>query len=215
MVIYLQRKNKYFFRILSLFLIIAFIILSNYIFNYLKYNNKDIVEIATLEKELDILRNEVKSLDKSKKINSDYVIARVVLRDIHEFYKEIVINVGSDKVNVGDVVVNEEGLIGLVDKVNKETAIVKLLSSGFSLSVQVDETYGNLNGDKVDLLDKYSTLKEGDIITTSGLTNIPKGIYVGKIKEVKMDENNLGQELKVELVDNSDLIYVGVISSIK
>lgn len=215
MVIYLQRKNKYFFRILSLFLIITFIILSNYIFNYLKYNNKDIVEIATLEKELDILRNEVKSLDKSKKINSDYVIARVVLRDIHEFYKEIVINVGSDKVNVGDVVVNEEGLIGLVDKVNKETAIVKLLSSGFSLSVQVDETYGNLNGDKVDLLDKYSTLKEGDIITTSGLTNIPKGIYVGKIKEVKMDENNLGQELKVELVDNSDLIYVGVISSIK
>ena len=215
MVIYLQRKNKYFFRILSLFLIIAFIILGNYIFNYLKYNNKDIVEIATLEKELDILRNEVKSLDKSKKINSDYVIARVVLRDIHEFYKEIVINVGSDKVNVGDVVVNEEGLIGLVDKVNKETAIVKLLSSGFSLSVQVDETYGNLNGDKVDLLDKYSTLKEGDIITTSGLTNIPKGIYVGKIKEVKMDENNLGQELKVELVDNSDLIYVGVISSIK
>ena len=215
MVIYLQRKNKYFFRILSLFLIIAFIILSNYIFNYLKYNNKEIVEIATLEKELDILRNEVKSLDKSKKINSDYVIARVVLRDIHEFYKEIVINVGSDKVNVGDVVVNEEGLIGLVDKVNKETAIVKLLSSGFSLSVQVDETYGNLNGDKVDLLDKYSTLKEGDIITTSGLTNIPKGIYVGKIKEVKMDENNLGQELKVELVDNSDLIYVGVISSIK
>ncbi len=215
MVIYLQRKNKYFFRILSLFLIIAFIILSNYIFNYLKYNNKDIVEIATLEKELDILRNEVKSLDKSKKINSDYVIARVVLRDIHEFYKEIVINVGCDKVNVGDVVVNEEGLIGLVDKVNKETAIVKLLSSGFSLSVQVDETYGNLNGDKVDLLDKYSTLKEGDIITTSGLTSIPKGIYVGKIKEVKMDENNLGQELKVELVDNSDLIYVGVISSIK
>ena len=215
MVIYLRIKNKYLLKFLSLIFILGMVIGGNYVFNYLKYNNKEVIEIATLQNELDILRNEVKSLKKTKDINSDYVIARVILRDIHNFYNEIVINIGSNKVNVGDPVVNEEGLIGIVDKVNKDTANVKLLSSSFSLSVKVDDTFGNLKGNKVDLLDKYSELKEGDVIVTSGLTSVPEGIYVGKIKKVKMDENNLGKELEVELVDNSDLIYVGVISSIK
>ncbi len=215
MVIYLRIKNKYLLKFLSLIFILGMVIGGNYVFNYLKYNNKEVIEIATLQNELDILRNEVKSLKETKDINSDYVIARVILRDIHNFYNEIVINIGSNKVNVGDPVVNEEGLIGIVDKVNKDTANVKLLSSSFSLSVKVDDTFGNLKGNKVDLLDKYSELKEGDVIVTSGLTSVPEGIYVGKIKKVKMDENNLGKELEVELVDNSDLIYVGVISSIK
>ena len=122
---------------------------------------------------------------------------------------------GSNKVEVGDPVVNEEGLIGIIDKVHKDTANVKLLTSEMNISVKVDETYGNLKGQKVDLLDKYSELKIGDVIVTSGLTQIPEGLYVGKIKEVKMDENNLGQELEVELVNNDDLIYVGVIKTIK
>lgn len=215
MVIYLLIKNKYFLKIGLLILVIAFIIGGNYLFNYFKYNNKDEVNVAVLQDELTILRNEIKDLESVKNFDSDYVIARVILRDIHSFYNEVVINVGSNKVEVGDPVVNEEGLIGIIDKVHKDTANVKLLTSEMNISVKVDETYGNLKGQKVDLLDKYSELKVGDVIVTSGLTQIPEGLYVGKIKKVKMDENNLGQELEVELVNNDDLIYVGVIKTIK
>lgn len=215
MVIYLLIKNKYFMKIGLLILVIAFVIGGNYLFNYFKYNNKEDVNVAVLQDELTIMRNEVKDLESIKAFDSDYVIARVILRDIHSFYNEVVINVGSNKVEVGDPVVNEEGLIGIIDKVHKDTANVKLLTSEMNISVKVDETYGNLKGQKVDLLDKYSELKVGDVIVTSGLTQIPEGLYVGKIKKVKMDENNLGQELEVELVNNNDLIYVGVIKTIK
>lgn len=215
MVIYLPKKNKYIIKVILLIIVISLVIGGNYLFNYLKYNNKEEVDIAVLQQENDILRDEIKSLKKIESLDNSYVIARVILREIHNFYNEIIINVGSNKVNVGDPVINEEGLVGIISEVNKSEANVKLLSSNLSLSVKVDDTYGNLKGKKVDLLDKYSELKVGDIITTSGLTNIPGGIYVGKIKRVKMDENNLGKELEVELVDNQDLIYVGVLSSLK
>ena len=213
--IYLLPKKKYLFKIISFILLIIFTICGNYLFNYLKYDNEEIVTNATAQKEIEILRNELKNVKQIKELDHDYQIARVTLRDIHNFYNEIVINVGSNKVNVGDPVVNEQGLIGIISKVDKEQSHVKLLSSAINLSVKANNTYGNLKGSKVDLLDKYSELKVGDIITTSGLTNIPEGLYVGKITKVKMDENNLGQELEVELVDTSDLIYVGVLSSIK
>ena len=61
------------------------------------------------------------------------------------------------------------------------------------------------------MLDKYSEIKEGDLVYTSGLSYMPKGIYVGKIKSVGFDKDNLGQEAEVLLVDNDNLNYVAVI----
>lgn len=215
MVIYLCRKNRLFFKILTIIVLFIFVIESSYAFSYLKYNNKDIVELNTLKEENRILKEEIKNNELLDGLDHDYVIARVILRDIHNFYNEIVINVGSDKINVGDAVVNEEGLVGIVGEVQENISYVKLLNSRYSLSVKVGNTYGNLKGNTVDLLDKYSEISDGDLIYTSGLTGIPKDIYVGKVNRIKMDNNNLGKELEVTLVDISDLIYVGVISSIK
>lgn len=213
--IYLHKKINFLKYIFSIIFLVIFIIISGYYLSYLKYNNQKIINSAILEEENRILQSE---LDKIKTVNtydSSYVIARVVLRDLHSFYNEIVINVGNDKVSVGDAVVNEEGLIGIIKETKKDFSYVSLIADGYNLSIKVADTYGNLNGQKVDLLNKYSQLKEGDLIYTSGLTTIPEGIYVGKIDKVKMDSDNLGQEVQITLVDNQDLIYVGVIKSLK
>ncbi len=213
MVICLHKKiyNKIFITIL----LILFIVCSGYYFNFITYNNKDIIETEVLRQTNEVLKEE---LNKSKKISNfkeDYVIARVILRDIHNFYNEIVINVGDNEVKEGDAVINEDGLIGIIKEVKKDVSYVKLLDNSYNLSVKVNDTYGNLKGNKVDLLNKYSEFREGDLIYTSGLTNIPEGIYVGRIDKVKMDQNGLGKELEVTLVDNSNLIYVGIISKIE
>ena len=214
MVIYL-RKNKIILKIILLILLLTIIIGGSYLFNYMQYNNYDLIEVSTLKTQNQILKDELSKIENIPKYNSDYLIGRVILRDIHNFYKEIVINVGNDKVSIGDIVVNEEGLVGIISEVKKDISYVKLIDSGYNISVKIGNTYGNLNGNKIDLLDKYSELTAGDIIYTSGITNVPEGIYVGKIKEIKMDNDNLGKEIIVDLVDNRNLIYVGIIKSIK
>ena len=144
--------------------------------------------------------------------NYDYVIGKVVVRDIHNFYKEVVINKGSnDGVEEGMAVVNQEGLIGVILECNKKTALVKLLSSEYNVSVSLPDTYGNLSMGKITMLDKYSSIKEGDIVYTSGLSKIPAGLLVGEITSVRMDSNALGKEAKVNLVDNKNLNYVAII----
>ena len=61
------------------------------------------------------------------------------------------------------------------------------------------------------MLDKYSEVKEGDVVYTSGLSKIPAGLLVGEVTSVKMDSNALGKEAKVNLVNNKNLNYIAII----
>jgi cell shape-determining protein MreC len=142
-------------------------------------------------------------------VNSDlnefsYVIGKVKYRDLYKFNEEIVIDVRD--VSKGDAVVNSEGLVGIVvsDKGN-----VKLLTSTYNVSVSIGECYGNLSNGSVDMVDKECNVREGDKVYTSGLGNVVKGIYVGSVS--KVDNDSLGLVLSIDLIDNSNLNYVGVI----
>ena len=59
------------------------------------------------------------------------------------------------------------------------------------------------------MVDKDCNIKIGDVISTSGLNDINKGIYVGKVSRI--DDDGLGLTLDVDLIDNKHLNYVGVI----
>ena len=202
-------QNKYkvciFYIIVGIFIVLSFM-LGN-IFSYLRFDDKKYVSSYVLGLKNKELEDEVRELRKF--VNSDlnefsYVIGKVKYRDLYKFNEEIVIDVRD--VSKGDAVVNSEGLVGIVvsDKGN-----VKLLTSTYNVSVSIGECYGNLSNGSVDMVDKECNVREGDKVYTSGLGNIVKGIYVGSVS--KVDNDSLGLVLDINLIDNSNLNYVGVI----
>lgn len=207
MVICLQNKYKVciFYIIVGIFIVLSFM-LGN-IFSYLRFDDKKYVSSYVLKLKNKELEDEVRELRKF--VNSDlnefsYVIGKVKYRDLYKFNEEIVIDVRD--VSKGDAVVNSEGLVGIVvsDKGN-----VKLLTSTYNVSVSIGECYGNLSNGSVDMVDKECNVSVGDKVYTSGLGNIVKGIYVGSVS--KVDNDSLGLVLDINLIDNSNLNYVGVI----
>lgn len=204
MVICLQRKIKYVLWYGLLFLFIVIMYFSSNFFVFIRYDDKDYINDKLLLLENKELNNRLEGLEYFDK---EYIVGKVVFRNLYNFYDEIVIDVNED-VNVGDAVVNNEGLIGVVSKVDNNV-FVKLLTSNYKVSVSVGECYGNLSNGKVDMLDKECNISIGDVVSTSGLNDINKGIYVGKVS--KIDEDGLGLILDVELINNKYLNYVGVI----
>lgn len=219
MVIYLRKRNKYVIKYLFILLLIIFIYGINYVLSYLKYNDSEILEVNVLKSENNRLRKELRNINDIVSydgIDYKYVIGKVIIRDIHNFYNEIVINLGSDKVMVGNAVVSRDGLVGIITKVEKDRSYVKLLSSDYNVSVVVNGNYGNYNNLKVSMISKYSEIKEGDVVYTSGLVlEIPYGIYVGTVSKVDNDQDNLGKELKIITVNNDNLNYIAVITGEK
>ena len=56
----------------------------------------------------------------------------------------------------------------------------------------------NLNVYKIEGIVESNKIKEGDIVTTTGLTDyFPSGILIGKVKKVVMDEYDLNSIVQV------------------
>jgi len=125
--------------------------------------------------------------------NSTFVLSKVGIRNIYDFYDFLIISTDT-KVNNGAAVVNENGLIGLIKESNKNTAKVELITGDISLSVQINGSYGILNGyDKdtglflVHNINNYKDVNVGDEVLTSGFQKIDKNILVGYVSKVEND----------------------------
>ncbi|MEZ7769870.1 rod shape-determining protein MreC [Neisseria sp. 27098_8_112] len=99
---------------------------------------------------------------------------------------------GQDGLKVGDAVIDQSGLIGLLTQVHTQSAEIELISSGQSIvPVAVSRTgernlaYGNGNGLDLRYFPTGSDLKPGDILLTSGLDGTyPAGIPVATVSKV-------------------------------
>lgn len=212
--IYLNRR-KVLVRVILFILFLITIFCFSYVSSYFKYNDSSFIESELLIKENLLLKKEINELSGFEMKSDSYIIGKVLNRDLYSFYEEIVINLGEEDVSVGDAVVNEKGLIGVVYKVGNYRSVVKLLTSNYNVSVVIGNTYGNLNNGTISMLNKYSDIKEGDLVYTSNYGDVEKDIYVGIVKKVSYDKDGLGKEVEVELVDNKNLNYIGVIKRIK
>ena len=213
MVIYLYKKRVVILKIISFILLFIFLYGLSYFSSYIKYKDRYYVELDGLRLENQLLKKELNELS-----NTNYeegIIAKVILRDMYSFYDELVINVGSkDNINIYDSVICNGSLVGIVTKVNDKTSNVKLISSNYNISVKIGNTYGNLNKGIVTMIDKYSDISIGDLVYTSGLDNILSDIYIGKVKDVSLDEDGLSNKVIIEYEDNCNLNYVYVVGKI-
>lgn len=104
------------------------------------------------------------------------------------------------------VIVFEGILIGKIDEITAHTAKITLLSdSNSAVNVLDSETSakGVLRGEYglgvvMDMVSQQEALNNGDTIITSGLgSNIPRGLLIGKIQEVRTTGDKLFQQAVV------------------
>lgn len=189
--------------------------------------NNSILKMNLKEKNKEI--SELKDLLGIKKIdNYEPVYANIVNRNIGLWYQTLTIDKGSDSLlKENDLVINEDGLIGKITKLTKNTSNVKLLTSvnnmfqvGVLINNEGDEVFGILNDYKNGLfivrgLSYNKEIKKDSLVTTSGLDkSFLKGINVGKVYEVKKDEYDLEQIVYVKpCVNYNNINYIAVMRS--
>lgn len=153
-------------------------------------------------RELESIKAENETLKQYLNLTQRYkdyktVPADVINRDISNYSKTIVINVGSkDGIKENMTVIAAEGLVGHVIAVTNDTAKVQTIidsssSTSCLLSTSRDSIVckGILNDNeniKAMYIATDATVAQGDTIVTSGLGGIyQKGIYIGTISKIE------------------------------
>jgi len=156
----------------------------------------------------------------------DFVSAKVV-NNTTKYYKNfITINRGTDVgLEPGMAVISSGSVVGKVKSVSTHFAVlISLLNLDEQVSCMIRRTghFGTAQWDGitpslVDLkyIPRHVQPIVGDSIVTSGYNAVfPSGIFIGKIKEFKLNKEAPFYEIKVELgLDFSKLAFVDVIKS--
>lgn len=126
------------------------------------------------------------------------VNATVVSRDTSDPFKSFTINLGYlDGISVGDPVITENGLVGIIGEVSALSAqVITILSEDINVGVVAMEFMesGVMTGDaelsvngyvKVDYLETDTNYEKGTVISTSGIgATYPNGIIIGEVISV-------------------------------
>lgn len=163
-------------------------------------------------------------LDNIKKINNiefddnlDIIVSRVKYRDVYEYSNTLTIFKGTkNNVNVGDAVLTNNGLVGIISKTYDYYSVVSLITNKKSnISVKINDAVGVLkleNGKLVvTSINNYKNISIGDEIYTSGLGNLPDNIYVGKVKSVSLNDTEIEKVIKVDIenrLDTLDYLFI-------
>lgn len=163
-------------------------------------------------------------LDNIKKINDiefddnlDIIVSRVKYRDVYEYSNTLTIFKGTkNNVNVGDAVLTNNGLVGIISKTYDYYSVVSLITNKKSnISVKINDAVGVLKLENSKLvvtsINNYKNISIGDEIYTSGLGNLPDNIYVGKVKSVSLNDTEIEKVIKVDIenrLDTLDYLFI-------
>ncbi len=176
-------------------------------------------------------KNEINNLREILNLNSlstdrKYINASVIKRSANYWYDTVTINKGEkDGIKKGNAVINNNGLIGKVVKVYKNTSDVKLLISiknnnylSAMFKYKDKYYYGIISDynvvtnrfimkDVIGDFDKKELLRNN--VVTSTVSNIySSGLLIGKIKKIKKDSLGISNEVIVEPTVNFNNINV-------
>jgi rod shape-determining protein MreC len=163
-------------------------------------------------------------LDNIKKINDikfddnlDIIVSRVKYRDVYEYSNTLTIFKGTkNNVNVGDAVLTNNGLVGIINKTYDYYSVVSLITNKKSnISVKINDAVGVLKMKNSKLvvtsINNYKNISIGDEIYTSGLGNLPDNIYVGKVKKVSLNDTEIEKVIEVDIenrLDTLDYLFI-------
>jgi rod shape-determining protein MreC len=134
--------------------------------------------------------------------------------------RDLVINRGArDGLRTGLGVVDENGvIIGQVREVKDNIASICLtINTGCRLAASIqnqNHTQGITDGDlgltiKMDFIPQLEKIAVGDTVITSGLGgNIPRGLVIGQVTQVRNESNEVWQSATIEPIVNLDNLTV-------
>ena len=194
---------------------------------------------ASLEAQNESYKDENESLREQLNMNKtltnyDIVTSSVINRSPSNWDEILIIDGGHNEgIEKGMPVMGNQGLIGRIIQVNNSTSKVQLLTATNSKKSQFPVVIQNGKKSINGLLSGYSKeknayimtvsntkgLKKEDIktdakVTTSGLGgNSPKGLYIGKVMEVK--DGSYGLEKKIYIKSPNNLYDINVVTVVK
>ncbi|MCI8273549.1 MAG: rod shape-determining protein MreC [Clostridia bacterium] len=203
--------------------------------NQLKSENEELKkkksELEQTLREFEIMKNENDQLKQQLNLAEKYgeyktVPGTIISRDISNYSKTIVINVGSDNgIQEHMTVIADEGLVGYVVSVTAKTAKIQTIVDSASATSCLASTTrdsmickGTIENNSVLRANNIATnanIIQGDSVETSGLGGIYiKGIHIGKIKKIVEGTNKTDSYALVEAaVDFEKLETVLVITN--
>ena len=164
---------------------------------------------------------------KSLSTNLQLYTAKVIGRDFGDSKDSLLINSGSSVgIRENMAVVNQSGLVGIIDEVFPEAARVLLVSSprckvgGIVLrsNSRVSGVVSGVTGGEYLLtmgnMSRDADIEVGDVIMTSGLGgNHPSGLAIGTVDDVSMNIGGLLKQARiVPVVDFSHLEEVMIVT---
>lgn len=170
---------------------------------------------ATLEvneySELMMLRKVFNFLDQEYKQN--LVEAKVVSKDPGNWYNMFTIDQGiNNGILKNSVVINGDGLIGLAYEVGDDwSKVLSIIDNKSSIGFKILHTdrdfegilNGGINGNLSGVLfDPKAEVYEGDLLVTSGKGLYPEGIIIGRVNNIRMDEDILLINIDIEPLVN-------------
>lgn len=190
-------------------------------------NNKNDIVGKNINYELVEENNELKNISKIDSSLSGFKIinATVIERNVSYWMNSITINKGkSSGIDIGMAVVVGEGLIGKISYITDDTSVVKLITSNdndnkISVKIKQDETYIykvlEYENDELVIkgIENESSIKIGDIILTSGLSDIyPSGITIGEVYKIENDKYNISKKAYIKSkVQFDNLRFISVL----
>ena len=188
-------------------------------------------ELEQSLRELEIIQSENETLKEYVNLKDKYpeyetIPAYIINRDISNYTKTIIINVGEeDGIQPNMTVIADKGLVGYVLSTTKNTAKVQTIidpatsvSSLISTSrdtIIVNGTLENNHTLRASYIPTDATLLENDNVETSGIGGIyPKGIHIGTIRQIVNTKNVIDRYAYIETaVDFEKLETVLVITN--
>jgi len=156
--------------------------------------------------------------------NEKFIVAQVIGKPTESLEQVWTLNRGSGHgVEKGQAVIGGEGyLLGLIVETKSLTSTVMLLQdtnfrvaamtlSGGKTSGIVQGSFGA--GVTMNFIPRTEIITPGDIVVTSGIEEkIPKGLFIGTIKEITTESNDLFQSAVVAQPQPLSMIdFIGII----
>lgn len=171
------------------------------------------IQNENYKKEIEGLKKELELNDTLS--NYDRVSANVITRSPDTWQDLLVVDKGANAgIEPNMAVMSQVGVIGRVIEVNANSSKIELLTSKNQSSNHFPVRIGSENGDAYGLLKMYddkehalvvtqltgdTTIKEGDVVQTSGLGgNSPANLPVGTVQKIKPDSFGLDREVYVK-----------------
>lgn len=176
----------------------------NYVFTFdNSYSENEILRIENIN-----LKKELKDLLLINDIKYDglnIINAKIITNNLYN-NKTVTINKGKNYNLKSDLlVINKNGLIGVITKVYKNYSTVSLLDN-INISVKINDRYYILKYEKELYVDNLDNINKFDMAYTSGISSYPEGVIIGYVYNI-VDNKAL---IKSK-VDFESLNYVSII----